>query len=89
MPAVQLLIKGRVQGVYYRASAKDKADELGVTGWVRNTRDGDVELLAVGSQDRIEAMIRWCHIGPPASKVTAVEVRSLPEQACDGFSVLR
>ncbi|PNU20052.1 acylphosphatase [Geothermobacter hydrogeniphilus] len=69
-----LLISGRVQGVWYRGSTKDKARELGLTGWVRNLPDGRVEALACGPQEQIEALIQWCHQGPPAAQVSEVEV---------------
>lgn len=60
MPTVHLLITGKVQGVFYRASAKEKAVELSVTGWIRNNQHGAVESVAVGSKEAIKQFIDWC-----------------------------
>lgn len=67
-------ISGRVQGVFFRSSAEDKALELGVKGWLRNLRDGRVEAIFEGEKEKVEEMIRWCHKGPPYARVTNVEV---------------
>jgi acylphosphatase len=65
-------IEGLVQGVNYRYSTRQKAQELGVNGWVRNLADGSVECLLVGERDKVEALIRWCHQGPPGARVKKV-----------------
>jgi acylphosphatase len=65
-------IEGLVQGVNYRYSTRQKAQELGVNGWVRNLADGSVECLMEGERDKVEALIRWCHQGPPGSRVKKV-----------------
>jgi acylphosphatase len=70
---VYLRIKGRVQGVGFRFSAVDEAHRLGVTGWVRNTYEGDVEVAAEGSRDRLQQLVTWCHAGPGGALVTGVE----------------
>ncbi len=75
---LHLRIKGRVQGVGFRFSAVDEARRLGVSGWVRNTPDGDVELLAEGPRDRLQRLTTWSHAGPPGALVTDVEERWLP-----------
>ena len=69
-----VIISGRVQGVFYRASAKEKAEELGLTGWVRNKSDGTVEACFEGEENKVKDMIKWCHQGPRFSKVKNVEV---------------
>lgn len=89
MPAVQLLIRGKVQGVFFRASAKDVADEIGVRGWVKNTEEGDVEILASGSHDQLQKFIEWCKIGPRRAIVTNVEVTNVDEQNFKSFDVIR
>ena len=61
MPTKYLLIRGRVQGVYYRASAKDMARKNGLTGWIRNTPDGHVEAVASGTEEQLELFINWGH----------------------------
>ncbi len=73
MDRVHLLITGRVQGVWYRASAQRKARELGLTGWVRNLPDGRVELEAAGDRARLTALVDWCREGPPEAIVAGVE----------------
>ncbi|MGH8629555.1 MAG: acylphosphatase [Burkholderiales bacterium] len=69
-----LVIHGRVQGVAYRDAMRARAGELGVTGWVRNRRDGTVEAMVQGSREAVESMIAWADWGPPAAKVTRVEI---------------
>lgn len=68
-------ISGRVQGVFFRASTRDEARRLGLTGWVRNMRDGRVEAVFEGDDTSVEAMISWCRKGSPHSSVEDVEVR--------------
>lgn len=72
--AAKLTIKGRVQGVWYRASTHQQASDLGLVGWVRNMPDGSVEVFAQGSPDQVEALIRWCKGGPPLARVDRVAV---------------
>lgn len=68
-------ISGRVQGVFFRSSAEDKALELGVKGWVRNLRDGRVEAIFEGEKEKVEEMLKWCRKGPPYARVANVEVK--------------
>jgi acylphosphatase len=72
--AKRLHISGRVQGVGYRESMRYEAERLGVTGWVRNRRDGGVEAVVDGAADAIEAIIGWARRGPRSAHVVAVEV---------------
>jgi acylphosphatase len=72
---VYLKVSGRVQGVFFRASAAARAQELGVTGWVRNHYDGTVELCAEGQPYRVEELIEWCRHGPPGARVEEVTVQ--------------
>ena len=86
----RLRITGLVQGVYYRASAREQAQRLGLTGWVRNTDDGAVLLEAQGAPDRLDALVAWCWQGPPAARVDEVEVSWLePHEHDAGFVVHR
>lgn len=89
MPTVHLTVKGKVQGVFFRATAKDVAEELGLKGWVKNTDDGHVEAVVSGTEEQLQPFIQWCHQGPPKAVVTAVEVEQLPEQRFDAFRVIR
>ena len=78
-------ISGRVQGVYFRAYAEDEAAFRKVAGWVRNLPDGRVEAAFEGPTAAVDAMIRWCHRGSPASTVTGVEVTWESPQDEEGF----
>lgn len=70
----RLVIHGRVQGVGFRASLAWEAQAQGVTGWVRNRRDGTVEAMVAGSDEAVAAMIAWARRGPPGARVDRVEV---------------
>ena len=74
MSTVRLIVRGRVQGVFYRHSTRHHANSLVLSGWVRNLPDGTVELEATGSKDVLESLIEWCHGGPPSAIVEQVEV---------------
>jgi acylphosphatase len=68
------VISGRVQGVFFRVETKRAADRIGVFGWVRNLRDGTVEAVFEGEQDRVDAVLEWCKEGPPHAHVVNVDV---------------
>ena len=70
----RLVIRGRVQGVGFRASLAWEAQTMGVAGWVRNRRDGTVEALIQGHDEAVAAMIAWARRGPPSARVDRVEV---------------
>ncbi len=70
---LHLLISGRVQGVWYRESMRLEAERLGVTGWVRNRRDGMVEAVVQGEEKAVNALLAWCRQGPPAARVDKVD----------------
>ena len=72
---VHLIIKGRVQGVYFRASTVQQARQLGLTGWVMNRHDGSVEVLAEGPSDTVEELVTWCGQGPPGARVEGIELQ--------------
>jgi acylphosphatase len=72
--AKHLRISGRVQGVGFRYSMQHEARRLGVTGWVRNCRDGSVEAVVGGPEEAVEAMLNWARSGPPAARVKGVSV---------------
>ena len=83
----RLIVKGRVQGVYFRASTVQQARHLGLTGWVMNRHDGSVEVVAEGRSDRIEELIAGCRQGPPGARVD--EVRIERQDFCGEFSEFR
>lgn len=67
------VIHGRVQGVFFRASARDQAERLGLSGWVRNLPAGTVELLAEGPREQLEQFLQWCRLGPEYARVEKVQ----------------
>jgi acylphosphatase len=69
---IHLIIEGRVQGVWFRDSTRREAVALGITGWVKNRRDGGVEVLGEGPEDGIRKFVAWCQHGPPAARVSRV-----------------
>ena len=75
---VHLYISGRVQGVFFRDSARQAAQSAGVTGFVKNLRDSRVEVVAEGEDEAIKKLVQWCHSGPPAASVESVEMRYEP-----------
>jgi acylphosphatase len=89
MKTIRLTIKGKVQGVFYRASAKDVADLTGIKGWVRNLPDNNVEIIATASEELLQKFIKWCKQGPPRAKVEDVIVEELDLQEFNGFRIIR
>jgi acylphosphatase len=72
---VQLVVRGRVQGVFFRASTQREARRLGLTGWVKNRGDGAVEMLAEGEETALRQLCMWAERGPTAARVEDVQVR--------------
>lgn len=72
---VQLVIYGRVQGVFFRSATQREARRLGITGWVKNRADGSVEVLAEGEEDAIKELTSWANHGPSAARVDSVDLR--------------
>ncbi len=81
MRSVRLTIRGRVQGVGYRAFIEDEAVARGLKGWVRNRRDGSVEAVIAGETQEVEAMIAACRGGPRSARVDAIEIAEADEKA--------
>lgn len=69
-----IIIHGLVQGVWFRASTKDEADRLGVSGWVRNLPDRSVEAVFEGETKKVEEIVGWCHRGPAGAQVSSVDI---------------
>ena len=89
MPTVQIIIKGKVHGVFYRATAKKVADEIGVKGWVKNVREGSVDVVATGTKQQLQKIIEWCRRGPPGAIVTEVIVIEKEEELFKKFTIVR
>ena len=81
-------VSGRVQGVWFRQSCASMAEELDVSGWVRNLPDGRVEAVFEGPIESLDRMVAWCRAGPPRAVVNAVEVVTEQPEGCEGFRVL-
>ena len=77
--AIDVVVTGHVQGVFYRASMRERAEQLGVTGWVRNEPDGSVRAHLEGDAGAVEQLVAWCSEGPPAAVVD--EVRRTASEA--------
>ncbi|MGD0809753.1 MAG: acylphosphatase [Acidimicrobiales bacterium] len=82
-----LWVSGAVQGVWYRGSCAQQARALGVSGWARNLADGRVEIAAEGDAASVSKLVEWCHHGPPAARVSAVEVQAEEPEGLGGFDV--
>jgi acylphosphatase len=80
-------VSGKVQGVYFRATTRDTAREVGVDGWVKNLDDGRVEAVFEGSKKQVEKLVEFCYEGSDAARVDDVQVTYEDPQGEDGFSV--
>ena len=89
MKTVHLLIKGKVQGVFFRATAKDVANLHDLKGWIKNTEDGDVEAVVSGNGEQVKEFIEWSKQGPPRAQVTDVIVTEQEYEEFKKFSVIR
>jgi acylphosphatase len=83
-----IIVKGKVQGVFFRANTKRTAEHLDISGEVKNLPDGSVWIAAEGEEPDMEAFIAWCKQGPPLAKVTDVTVTAGPLQHFKGFKVM-
>jgi acylphosphatase len=82
----RVVIRGRVQGVFFRVETRERARSLGLAGWVRNNPDGTVEAVFQGERDRVDSMLAWCRRGPAAARVEDVEVEWAEPRTEDGFA---
>lgn len=89
MPTIELVIYGKVQGVFFRDSTRKKALQLGIAGWVRNERDGSVRVRATGQAEALNDLESWCNKGPEMASVKTVKRKELPEEPFIGFAILR
>jgi len=86
---ISILVKGKVQGVFFRQSTREKARELELTGEVKNKEDGSVFIIATGGADQLNALAQWCWQGPARARVISVQVENLPLQEFQDFSIVR
>jgi acylphosphatase len=87
MKRVHVIVRGQVQGVFFRAEARDRAASLGLGGWVRNNPDGTVEAVFEGEDERVESIVEWCRRGPALAQVEDVDVSWEQPRGESGFTV--
>ena len=85
MSCIRCLVSGRVQGVWFRASTRDRALQLGLAGRALNLPDGRVEVIACGPEEALEALQAWLRRGPPQARVEALRCEAIPERPLAGF----
>ncbi|MBS0381840.1 MAG: acylphosphatase [Proteobacteria bacterium] len=86
MACARFFVAGKVQGVFFRSSTRERALQLGLAGYARNLADGRVEVVASGSAEAVAELDAWLHHGPPAARVASVTREALPEQSLHGFA---
>lgn len=86
---IRISVTGKVQGVWYRQSARDKAQALELTGWVRNEPDGSVSVVVTGESEVLASFADWCRTGSPKSKVSGITIQEALLQEFDSFMILR
>ncbi len=84
---VRVVVRGHVQGVFFRTEARDRAESLGVAGWIRNLPDGSVEAVFEGDEERVESLAAWCRRGPAGASVADVETSSEAPVGEAGFEI--
>jgi acylphosphatase len=82
-----VVVRGAVQGVFFRAETCNRARSLAVVGWVRNTHDGAVEAVFEGEDDRVESMVAWCRRGPAGARVDEVQTSWSAPEGEDAFAI--
>ena len=89
MKAIKIAVYGRVQGVYYRANALNKAKEFSILGTVQNMPDGHVCIVAEGDERNLERFVEWCKKGPILANVTRVEIQDCPVYGHSSFEIIK
>ena len=83
----RVVVHGRVQGVFFRDSIRDRARAQGVDGWARNRPDGTLEAVFEGPPEAVDGLVRFCETGPPGARVSRVEVTDEALEGLDGFEI--
>ena len=89
LQTISIIIKGKVQGVFFRQSTREIADQLNINGQVRNLHNGDVHIIATGTKEQLDKLTQWCKKGPPRAKVTGVDVQEISLQNFHEFIIVR
>lgn len=85
---IHCFVSGKVQGVWFRASTKEEAERLNLTGWVKNLPDGRVEVMACGKKEQVEQLWEWLQKGPRLAKVDKVDREELTPTLSEGFQII-
>ncbi len=89
MSTFHIIVSGKVQGVFFRVNARNKASELGLTGWVKNTPEGKVEIVATGNDQSLFHFTEWCKRGPEKAEVADVAITKCDPQIFSSFIIIR
>jgi len=89
LQTISITVTGKVQGVFYRNSSKEKALSLGITGKVMNMKNGDVQIIATGNDEQLKILIEWCRQGPPKAKVFSIVIKELQTELFNHFTIER
>jgi acylphosphatase len=89
LQTISIIVKGKVQGVYYRQTTQEKATVLGITGTVSNLPDRNVKIIATGTKEKLEALLAWCRQGPSRADVSSIELKDEPLQQFDDFRIVK
>ena len=88
MVTLQIIVQGKVQGVFYRVSAKKNAIQCSITGWVKNTHENHVEIMATGNSEQLATFVEWCKLGPSGARVDKVITEQAVHQQFDEFIII-
>ncbi len=86
---ISITVTGKVQGVFYRQSTKEMAQQLSISGQIKNLPDGNVEIIATGTKDQLDKLIDWCRHGPPRAVIRDIYCKELPLQQFNQFTIIR
>ncbi len=89
LQTIHIIVRGKVQGVFFRYHTKEKAQELGISGTVRNTMEGNVEIFATGNEEQLDEFSKWCQQGPPKAKVSTITLEKSSLQNFPAFEIIR
>lgn len=88
LQTISITVSGKVQGVFFRQSTKDVANQLSIKGEVRNLSNGNVRVIATGTKEQLDKLIQWCKKGPPRAEVTGVDVQEVSLQTFHQFMIV-
>lgn len=89
LQTISIIVKGKVQGVYYRQTTQEKAMALGITGTARNLPDRSVKIIATGTREQLDKLLAWCRQGPSRAEVSGIETKDEELRSFPDFRILR